>query len=397
MLLHRFPINNTFSESRIFVVQKFISVIEDMKSGKIEGSVLSQSLDYVTAEDGESDLVWKLLRADLEVAGISINLIDKYRVLITAKFKEFLDSGELTGLHDERNESSLSDQRNELTEEAKISESEIEPDLSDREVFFGLASRGYAKRMEAMIQAGINLDLSGEDGNTALHLAASAGHVAVVKLLLAQGAIANTRDAEGKTAMRRAVENGHHSVLRTIVSHSPNSETLDAKFDRMGNVTLHYAVDYGDEDSILLLLRSGANPNVQNRFGQTPLHLAAWGRNLIVLRYLLDAEVELDIEDFWGGTALEVAVSSPINTTDKAAAIRMCLEARLARSQGSTCLDIILDDAVNFLTMESIYDSNSEENIFKALLEGRNIDDLLLKQSEMNNLAEDLFDTMYGR
>jgi ankyrin repeat protein len=380
-------------------VQKFLSFIEDMKSGRIEGSVLSQSLDYVTAEDGESELVWKSLKADLEVAGISTSLIDRHRVLITAKFKELLESGELNGLEGERKDplaqhASTNDQQREFSEEAEISRSEIESHLSDSEVFFGLASKGHAKRMSAMIQGGISPDLQDDNGNTALHFAASAGHVAVVELLLAQGATLSMQDAEGWTAMRRALENGHHSVLRAIVIHSPDSHTLDAKVDRMDHVILHFAVNYGDEDSVLLLLRSGANPNVQNRFGQTPLHLAAWRRDLIVLKHLLDADLHLDIEDFWGDTALEVAISSPITTTDKAAVIRIFLESRLARDQRSTGLDVDLDDAVEFLTMESIYDCSSENNIFKASLEGRNIAELLPKQFEMNDLAEELFKTI---
>src|SRR5271155_5458432 len=214
-----------------------------MKSGRIEGSVLSQSLDYVAAEDGESELVWKSLRADLEVAGISTSLIDKHRVLITTKFKEVLGSGELNGLEGERKDpstqhASTNDQRSEFSEEAEISGSEIESGLSDSEVFFSLASKGHAKGMSAMIQAGIGPDLQDGNGHTALHLAASAGHVAVVELLLAQGATPSMRDAEGWTAMRHALENGHHSVLRVIVNHNPDSYTLDAKVDQMDHVIL---------------------------------------------------------------------------------------------------------------------------------------------------------------
>jgi Ankyrin repeats (3 copies)/Ankyrin repeats (many copies) len=395
-----FPAYGTFSESRAVVVQKFLSYIEDMKSGRIEGSVLSQSLDYVTAEDGESELVWKSLRADLEVAGISTNLINKHRVLITTKFKEVLESGELNGLEGERKDplaQHSNGQQSESSEKAEKSVSEIESDLSDSEVFLSLASKGHAKGMSAMIQAGIGPDLQNGNGHTALHLAASAGHVAVVELLLAQGATPGMRDAEGWTAMRHALENGHHSVLRAIVNHNPDSYTLDAKVDQMDHVILHHAVSYGDEDLVLLLLRSGANPNIQNRFGQTPLHLAAWRRDLIVIKHLLDADLYLDIEDFWGDTALEVAISSPVTTTDKTAVIRIFLESRLARDQRSTSLDVDLDDAVEFLTMESIYDFSSEDNIFKASLEGRNIAKLLPKQFEMNDLAEELFKTIYGR
>ena len=47
--------------------------------------------------------------------------------------------------------------------------------------------------------------------------------------------------------------------------------------------------------------------------------------------------------------------------------------------------------------MGSIYHSSSEENIFKASSEGENIALLLLKQSEMNDLAEDLHFAVFGK
>jgi len=363
--------------------------------------VLSQTLDYVTADDGESELVWNSLRGDLELAGISTSLIDKYRVLITTKFKELLESGELNSLEEGQGLSTKqdprSDEEDEITEEAEKSGFEMELELPDSEAYFRLASKGRAQRMSDMIQAGMNPDTQDSNGRTAIHLAAAAGHVAVVEVLLASGATLSMRDADGWTPMRDAVENGHHLILRTIINKSPDSQILNTHVDQMNHVILHYAVSYGDEDSVLLLLKSGANPNAQNRFCQTPLHLAAWRRDLIVLKHLLDSDVDFNIEDFWGDTALEVAISSPVTTTDKAAVIRMFLESRLARDQSSASIEVDLDDVVEFLTMESIYDYSSEENIFKASAEGRNIAELLPKQFAMNGLAEELFEKIYGK
>jgi ankyrin repeat protein len=393
--------DDIFSESRLVIVQKFLSYIEDMKSGKIEGSVLSPSLDYVTAEDGGSDLVWKSLRTDLEMAGISTSLIDKHRALITTKFTEILKSGVFSWLEDEGQEHSqaqapTNDQQSESNEDDQIPPPEAELDLHNAEVFFTLASRGHAKGISAMLQAGMSANFENENGETALHLAASTGSLDVVNLLLDHGALTNTQDGDGRTPLRHALENGHHSVLRAMVSHSASADMLDAKVDRMGHVILHYAVNYGDGDSVFLLLKSGANPNIQNLVGQTPLHFAAWRRDLIVLKHLVDVDVDMDIEDFWGDTALEVAIASPVTTADKSAVIRVFLDARIARGLESVGLDIDQDDAVEFLTMDSIYDIKSEDNIFKALLEGGNIAELLTKQFEMNDLGEELFEAIYG-
>lgn len=197
--------------------------------------------------------------------------------------------------------------------------------------------------------------------------------------------------------MRCAPANGHHAYLRALVKHNPSSTTLDAKLDPLGHALLHFAVRYGDEDCVLLLLMSGANPNVQNRYGQTPLHLAASRRDLIVLRHLMNADLNLHIEDFWGDTAFELAISSPFTTTDKAAVIRVFLESILAQDDTLIGLGVELNEAVEFLSMGSIYHSSSEENIFKASSEGENIALLLLKQSEMNDLAEDLHFAVFGK
>ena len=52
-----------------------------------------------------------------------------------------------------------------------------------------------------------------------------------------------------------------------------NSSSLD-KQTREGNTPLHYCVIQNQCESMRLLLRSGANPGLENKNGKTPLSIA---------------------------------------------------------------------------------------------------------------------------
>ena len=57
-------------------------------------------------------------------------------------------------------------------------------ELSKVEAFFAYSSEGNTKGVPSMIQRGIRPDHRNAKGSTALHIAASTGHLAVVELLL---------------------------------------------------------------------------------------------------------------------------------------------------------------------------------------------------------------------
>lgn len=69
-----------------------------------------------------------------------------------------------------------------------------------------------------------------ELGRTAVHLAASAGHVAVVRVLLEAAAQRelDAADAAGCTALQRAAADGHDSVVRLLIQNGALLDKQDA-------------------------------------------------------------------------------------------------------------------------------------------------------------------------
>lgn len=66
--------------------------------------------------------------------------------------------------------------------------------------------------LRRLIAKGVNLTEPDYDGRTALHLAAAAGHLRVVKLLVSAGVPLNPKDRWGGCPMDDAKQGGHHDV-----------------------------------------------------------------------------------------------------------------------------------------------------------------------------------------
>jgi Arf-GAP/SH3 domain/ANK repeat/PH domain-containing protein len=76
-----------------------------------------------------------------------------------------------------------------------------------------------------------------------------------------------------ETSLHLAINNENGNSLHIVDFLVQNSTSLD-KQTREGNTPLHYCVIQNRGESMRLLLRSGANPNVENNNGKTPTDIA---------------------------------------------------------------------------------------------------------------------------
>ena len=78
------------------------------------------------------------------------------------------------------------------------------------------ARNGDVEALDAQLAAGADPDARDEHGQTALMLAATAGHLAVVERLIEVGADLDVTAKSDLTATMLAVTNGHYDVARAL-------------------------------------------------------------------------------------------------------------------------------------------------------------------------------------
>jgi ankyrin repeat protein len=108
--------------------------------------------------------------------------------------------------------------------------------------------------------------------------------------------------AGGTTSLIDAVKAGDRAAVRTLLTRSTvNSAEAD------GMTALHWAVRADDLETVQLLIRNGANASATNRYGITPLSLAATNGNGAITRALLKAGANTSTLGPDGETILMVA------------------------------------------------------------------------------------------
>ncbi|KAG8305762.1 Fibronectin type 3 and ankyrin repeat domains protein 1 [Homalodisca vitripennis] len=131
-------------------------------------------------------------------------------------------------------------------------------------------------------------------GRTALMQAAAQGQVEVANLLLERGASWHTQDRVGCTAIHYAVDTSQLAIVELAVTSGANLNIADS----CGWTPLFRGVVLGSDKAVLeLLVEAGADVNRRDIHGQIGLLLAVLSHRPSVLRLLLDAGATVEDPD----------------------------------------------------------------------------------------------------
>lgn len=120
------------------------------------------------------------------------------------------------------------------------------------------------------IALGVDVNASQDNGQTALHWVASYGFTKAAEALIDAGTDVNARDDNDRTPLHIAAAHGFADFVFLLVKHRADVNATT----KHGETILHWSVFWGRENVTRFLIDNHAEVNVTNKFGESPLTLA---------------------------------------------------------------------------------------------------------------------------
>ncbi len=188
------------------------------------------------------------------------------------------------------------------------------------------AENGDARLIALLLRRGAVPNTAQPRGVTALMMAARAGKAEAVTALLEAGAAVGAVEASsGETALMWAASRNNAAAVEALIKGGANADTrstiltlqpfrwetdgmLSSMLPRGGWTALMYAAREGARDAAEVLVRDGADANVQDPDGTTPLVIAIENAHFDLARSLLDHGANPNLYDVAGMGPLFAAV-----------------------------------------------------------------------------------------
>ena len=185
---------------------------------------------------------------------------------------------------------------------------------------------GYEAIVKYLIEHGANINTGINSKTTPLYIAARNGYENIVKYLVENGADINKGNNEGITPLFIAKHKNHKNIVEYLEKHNSDIinkaneneiTSLPTAKSKKEDITLLdlqkqliTAITKNNLSTVKNAVTNGANLNIKDSFGFTPLHIAVQLKNLEIVKYLVDQKANVNSKDNSGNTSLHTAIRS---------------------------------------------------------------------------------------
>jgi ankyrin repeat protein len=185
----------------------------------------------------------------------------------------------------------------------------------------------FDKIVPFLVQHGADINARSKTGSTELHYESFGVLPNTVKVLIQNGADVKIKDNYGETALHRATLNSHYVIhgydKNKSYARSDNEETikllLDAGADinardNEGKTPLHNAAGAANVKVTEYLISRGADVNAKDNKGITPISYPLYidgykwvDRGLLIIQMLYEHKAEINVQNIYGNTPLHLS------------------------------------------------------------------------------------------
>nr|XP_035971871.1 ankyrin repeat domain-containing protein 24 isoform X7 [Halichoerus grypus] len=148
------------------------------------------------------------------------------------------------------------------------------------------AKYGHPQCLKQLLQASCVVDIVDSSGWTALHHAAAGGCLSCSEILCSFKAHLNPRDRSGTTPLLIAAQMCHTDLCRLLLQQGAAANDQDLQGSR---TALMLACEGASPETVEVLLRGGARPDVTDALGQDAAHYGALAGDKLILHLLQEA------------------------------------------------------------------------------------------------------------
>lgn len=144
------------------------------------------------------------------------------------------------------------------------------------------ATFGHLDIVRLLTERGANLDLGDKHGRTPFFLACSNGNLETAQFLLqkmtkTERNSINTAMTDGRTPLSKAAGRGHVEVVKMLLENVESASGVNVQQTALKRTALHWAAYNGRTDVVDVLLQKGADAKIEDAEGKTALALCGQG------------------------------------------------------------------------------------------------------------------------
>ncbi|XP_073682713.1 fibronectin type 3 and ankyrin repeat domains protein 1-like [Garra rufa] len=184
----------------------------------------------------------------------------------------------------------------------------VEVDVYDKMGFTPLmvaAQKGFTSLVNILLKHGADINKRDSTGKDSLMHACYAGHLNTVKYLRSCGSKWQSRDIDGCTPLHWAVDGGHLPVITYMIQDGCEVDAMDKV--SLWTPLMRVSAISGNAAVASILLQSGADVNVRDKAGKTPLMVAVLNNHVELVKLLLDSGADHHMKNEYGAGAADMA------------------------------------------------------------------------------------------